>query len=144
MKLRLWLVVSATAVCGLIGVSAAGAQAQHGLVNVAVVNNTVQLPIGVAANVCGVTVNLLASATSTAPVDCTAVAGASATGPAGGGGGGGGAQNGLINLYVANNTVQLPIGIAANICGVAANVLASETHTGAATCDARGNGSATV
>jgi hypothetical protein len=119
----------------------AAAQHQSGLVNVAVVNNTVQIPIGIAANVCGVAVNILSSATTTAPVDCTAVAGARAV-STGGGGGGGGSQQGLVNIFVANNTIQVPIGIAANICGVAANVLASDAHTGSATCNALGNGTA--
>lgn len=114
---------------------------QRGLVNVAVVDNTVQIPIGIAANVCGVAVNILASSTVTGPVDCTAVAGAEARGR-GGGGGGGGRQSGLINLYVADNLIQVPIGIAANICGVAANVLAQGTATGPATCEAEGNGTA--
>jgi hypothetical protein len=115
---------------------------QSGLVNVAVVDNTVQIPIGIAANVCGVAVNILATATATAPVDCTAVAGAEARGR-GGSGGGGGRQSGLVNLYVADNLVQVPIGIAANICGIAANVLAQGTVTGPVTCDAEGNAEAT-
>lgn len=114
---------------------------QDGLVNVAVVDNTVQIPIGIAANVCGVSVNLLASATATAPVDCEAVAGAEATGPAGGGNGGG-RQSGLINLYVADNTIQVPVAVAANICGVAVDVLAQGIVSGPVTCDAEGNADA--
>jgi hypothetical protein len=123
-------------------VSAGAAQPnQRGLVNVAVVDNTVQIPIGVAANVCGVAVNILATATAVAPVDCDAVAGAEARGPAGNGGGGGN-QEGLVNLYVADNTIQVPVAIAANICGVSANVLAQGTLVGPATCDAEGNADA--
>jgi hypothetical protein len=124
------------------GQSAAGAQNQNGLVNVAVVDNTVQIPIGIAANVCGVAVNLLSSATITSPVNCTAVTDARAVSMGGGGSGGGGNQQGLVNLYVANNTIQVPIGIGANICGVAANVLASGTATGPASCNAPGNATA--
>jgi hypothetical protein len=136
--------IALIAVCltGLGSASAATAQNQSGLVNVAVVNNTVQIPIGVAANVCGVAVNVLSTATSTSPVSCTAVAGATAT-STGNSGGGGGNQQGLVNLYVANNTVQVPIGIAANICGVAANVLAQGISTGSVSCSALGNGTAT-
>lgn len=37
-------------------------------------------------------------------------------------------------------TVQVPVGVAANVCGVNANVLASQKKTGDATCTAR-NGS---
>jgi hypothetical protein len=121
--------------------STATAQHQSGLVNVAVVNNTVQIPIGIAANVCGVAVNILSSATTTAPVNCTAVSGAKAT-STGGGGGSGGSQQGLVNIFVADNVIQVPIGIAANICGVAANVLASGASTGSATCNALGNATA--
>jgi hypothetical protein len=62
-------------------------------------------------------------------------------------------QEGLINVdvsNVANNiarninvdvsqvpvTVQVPIGIAANVCGVAANVLGSQRGAGGANCTA--------
>lgn len=37
-------------------------------------------------------------------------------------------------------TVQVPVGVAANVCGVNANVLATQKKTGDATCAAR-NGS---
>ena len=42
-----------------------------------------------------------------------------------------------------NNTIQVPVGLAANICGISAAVLAQFIHTGAAHCDAQGNGTAT-
>jgi hypothetical protein len=53
-----------------------------------------------------------------------------------------GNQQGLINLYVANNTVQVPVGIAANVCGIAAKVLAANIRNGDASCDAVGNATA--
>jgi hypothetical protein len=144
MKLRLTMAVLVTAVTALIGASAAGAQNQSGLVNVAIVNNTVQIPIGIAANVCGVAVNILAQNIVSGDTTCSAVAGATATRAGGGGGGGGNTnQQGLVNLFVADNVIQVPVGIAANICGVAANVLAQQIHTGTASCDAMGNGTAT-
>ena len=34
-------------------------------------------------------------------------------------------------------TVQVPIGVAANVCGVNANVLAAQKKTGTPTCDAK-------
>jgi hypothetical protein len=143
MKIRLTVAALVAAVSCLAGVSAASAQPhQSGLVNVAVVDNTVQIPIGVAANVCDVAVNVLATATATSPANCTAVAPATAF-STGGGGGGGGSQSGLVNLWVSNNTIQVPIGIAANICDVSANVLAQGTLTGPATCNAVGNATAT-
>ncbi len=45
----------------------------------------------------------------------------------------------LNNLSVPVS-VQVPVGVAANVCGVNANVLAKQKKTGAATCTAR-NGS---
>ena len=145
MRLRVSVLATAASVASALVLAApVGAQNQSGLVNVAVVNNTVQIPIGIAANVCGVAVDILSQATTTAPVDCTAVAGATATSTGNGGGGGaGGNQQGLVNIFVANNTIQVPVGIAANICGVAANVLAQNVSTGTVTCNAMGNGTAT-
>ena len=142
MKIRLTMAVLVTAVTAVAGASAAAAQNQSGLVNVAIVDNTVQIPMGIAANVCGLAVNVLAQNIATGDTACDAVAGATAT-RSGGAGGGGGNQEGLVNLFVANNTIQVPIGIAANICGVAANVLAQQVHTGGAECDALGNATAT-
>jgi hypothetical protein len=136
------LTVLVTTFAGLAGATTAGAANQSGLVNVAIVDNTVQIPIGVAANVCGVAVNVLAQNIANGDTTCRAVAGATATRAGGRGGGGGGNQEGLINLYVADNTVQVPVGIAANICGVAANVLAQQTTTGNASCNALGNAGA--
>ena len=142
MKIRLILAAFATAAMGLVGSTAATAANQNGLVNVDVSNNTVQVPIGIAANVCDVAVNVLASATLTSPANCTAVSGATAY-STGNGGGGSSNQQGLVNLAITNNTIQVPIGIAANICDVAANVLATQTATGPATCNATGNAGAT-
>ncbi len=63
-------------------------------------------------------------------------------------------QEGLINVNVSNNeileelnlsapiTVQAPIGVAANICGVNANVLAEQRRNGDDTCDAQSNSEA--
>ncbi len=56
---------------------AAGPVVTGGLVNITVTDLlngnqvNVQVPIGVAANVCGVAANVLAQRTSTGPVDCT-------------------------------------------------------------------------
>jgi hypothetical protein len=116
---------------------------QGGLVNVVVVDNTVQVPIAVAANVCGLQVGILARELRQGPVDCDAFADAVATrSNGGGGGGGGGQQQGLVNLYLARNTIQVPVGIAANICGVQAAVLAQDLEQGEATCEAEGNAEA--
>jgi hypothetical protein len=142
MKIRALFAVVAASLSCVVAASPAPAANQSGLVNVAVVDNTVQIPIGIAANVCGVTVNLLAQGILTGPTACDAVSGATAT-AAPHNNGGGSNQSGLVNLAVENNTIQVPVGIAANICGVTANVLATATATGGATCDAVGNATAT-
>ncbi|MDQ3719520.1 MAG: hypothetical protein M3350_01865 [Actinomycetota bacterium] len=99
------------------------------------------MPIAVAANVCGAQVGVLAQDLMQGPVDCTALGEATATRSGGGGGGGGAQQEGLVNLAITDNTIQVPVGLAANICGVQASVLAQELRQGDASCDAAGNGS---
>ena len=59
-------------------------------------------------------------------------------------------QDGLVNVAVVdvlnnNNVVanvQVPIGIAANVCDVSANVLAQQRKTGDAACNAEAQGAA--
>jgi len=127
--------VAALAVTG----AAAPAEAQvtqEGLVNVSITDTNIQVPIGVAANVCGVTANVLASATQTDPVDCAATG----TGDAyrqRGGDGGPTSQSGLVNINLDDTNVQLPIAVAANVCGIAVNVLANQTSTDPVDCDAQ-------
>jgi hypothetical protein len=126
-----------------LGVAAApaAAQPQQGLINVDVSHNVVQVPVAVAANLCGLQVGVLASALAQGPVTCDA--GATATSVSRGtGGGGGGSQVGLVNVAITDNTIQIPVGIAANICGVQAGVLAVGLAQGPVNCTATGNGSA--
>ena len=127
-------VVAAVAALGIAAGPASAAQ-QSGLVNVDVANNTVQVPVAVAANVCGVDINVIATNTFGGNAICTSTSHATAQG-GGGGGGGGTNQDGLVNVALTGNTVQVPIGVAANICGVQANVIASNTFGGNALCDA--------
>ena len=117
----------------------ANAATQEGLVNVAGTDNTIQVPIAVAANVCDVSVNVLAEQLDQAD-NCDAVAGADAS-RSGGGSGPGSTQRGLVNLAIEDNVVQIPIGIAANICDVSANVLARQLDD-ADPCEATGNADA--
>jgi hypothetical protein len=122
---------------------------QNGLVNVNVEDLVLQLPIAAAANVCDVdvvalaTMILLDDATT-----CTADAGAqgvtSAPAPAPGGGGGNTMQEGLVNVNVQDNTILVPIAIAANVCNVTVAVLASDLQDGSATCNALATSDATV
>jgi hypothetical protein len=120
-----------------LGITAAPAPAanQQGLVNVDLTGNTIQVPIGVAANVCDVSVAALSTNTFGGNSVCTAVSRPSSN-AGGGGGGGGGVQRGLVNVSVTGNTVQVPIGIAANVCDVTVAVLSTGTFGGNDRCSA--------
>jgi len=98
-----------------------GQSRQEGLVNVAVEDVVVQLPIAVAANVCDLNVAVLSEIADQAGT-CTATADSAAT--AGRGQGGNIRQNGLVNVLVDDVVVQAPIALAANICDVNVAVLA--------------------
>ena len=110
---------------------------QEGLINVAVDDATVQIPIAVAANVCGVAVNILAQDVAQGDAVCDAT-GTAVARDQGGGGGGPVQQEGLVNVALTDITVQVPVGVAANICGVAVNLLVQETRTGDVDCTAEG------
>lgn len=137
---RIVAVLMSTATVGGIVAAPAGAQ-QNGLVNVDVSHNTVQVPVSVAANVCGLQVGVLSSALAQGPVSCQSGA-TSVSQSSGTGGGGGAAQQGLVNLAITNDVIQVPVGIAANICGVQAAVLAPGLAQAPATCNAVGNSTA--
>lgn len=162
--MRSWrmLCASATA-CGAIAFAAVPASAQtnqSGLVNVNVSNIylqapvTVQVPVGVAANVCNLDAAVLAHQANTGTAQCRATSTSTALNQAmtqqmvAGGGGGGANQSGLVNVNVSGLAVQLPVtaqvpvGIAANVCDVNAAVLASQLNTGSATCNAHSTSTA--
>ena len=132
---RAVLACAASAVALGIAAAPAPAAQQNGLVNVDLTGNTIQVPIGVAANVCDVSVAALSTNTFGGDSVCTAVSRPSAH-SGGGGGGGGGAQRGLVNVSVTKNTIQVPIGIAANVCDVSVAILSSGTFPGNALCSA--------
>ena len=119
-----------------VGVSAVPASAQttqqRGLVNVALTGNTVQVPVAVAADICGVQANVIASNNFLGSTTCNSASRSTATG--GGGGGGTTTQQGLINVALTGNQIQVPIGVAADVCGVQANVIASGNFAGNALC----------
>jgi hypothetical protein len=106
-------------------------------VNVALTDTTVQVPISVAANVCGVAVGVLSSALVQGPVDCEAIGGAEATN-VDNGGNDNTRQQGLVNVSATDTVVQVPVGIAANVCGVAASVLAGPNIQFPVQCTAEG------
>jgi hypothetical protein len=120
-------ITSAMALC-VSALPASAATNQNGLVNVAVTATTIQVPVGVAANVCNVTANVIASNNFTPNGSpCTAVSNPTASG--GGGGGGNTNQSGLVNVSVTDTTIQIPVAVAANVCNVTANVIASGNFT---------------
>ncbi len=119
-------------------VAPATAAKQNGLVNINVGNNVVQVPVAVAANVCeidvAILVGLLAEDGSTT---CTAMADSGAMVTDRPNNGGGTRQDGLINVNLENNTIQIPIAVAANICDVDVAILVGAIlETGATECDA--------
>lgn len=122
---------------GALSMGAAGAPAmaatQDGLVNVDLTNTNVQVPVGVAADVCGVTANVIATGSFTGNSLCTSTSRPSAQG---GSGGGHSNQRGLVNVALVNTNVQIPIGVAANVCGVAVNLLSAGSVAGSTTCSA--------
>ena len=144
----------ATGGLALAAVPAAAQTTQSGLVNVNVSDVyvqapiNVQVPVGIAANVCNVPVAVLAQQANTGSATCDATTTSTALNNAmtqqmvAGGGGGPTAQSGLVNVNVSNLAVQLPVnvqvpvGIAANVCNVPVSVLAQQANTGSATCDA--------
>jgi hypothetical protein len=132
---RIGAIAAASAAC--LGIAAAPAPAanQNGLVNVDLTGNTVQVPIGIAANVCDVSVAALSTNTFGGNSVCTAVSRPSSN-AGGGGGNGGGVQRGLVNVSVTDNTIQVPIGVAANVCDVSVDVLSSGTFAGNDLCTA--------
>ena len=135
-------VTAATAALSLGALAAPAAAApnsiaQDGLVNLALTDTTIQVPIALAANICGVAVNVLAATNVTGPVACDAGADATAQ-RAGGSGANNTRQSGLVNIAVTDTTVQIPVAIAANVCGVAVNVLSGPTAILPVTCTADG------
>lgn len=135
------------------GVASADNNHQSGLVNVNVSNITAQIPvsvavpIAVAANVCNTNINILSAQLQNGPVTCTATSNSTALDTAvanamTGQSSGNNNQQGLVNVNLSNITAQipvsvaLPIGIAANVCGTDANILAQQAQTGTASCTA--------
>jgi hypothetical protein len=116
---------------------------QEGLVNVNIGDVTVQVPVAIAANICGVAVNVLAELVAAGDVECEAIAESEARSSRGSGQGPVN-QEGLINLNLGDVTVQVPVAVAANICGVAVNLLAQVELEGDVTCEAIADAVATA
>jgi hypothetical protein len=136
---RLAAVMSIAVVSLAMSAGSASAQPQTGLVNVDISGNTVQVPISIAANLCDTTVAVrVADLREDGRTRCDADATADAV-STGDGGGGGGPQTGLVNVRISDNTVQIPIAAAANVCDTTIAILAVDVAAGGATCDAVAN-----
>jgi hypothetical protein len=130
-------VAAALAIAG-IGITAGTAEGQpvtqEGLVNVNLSNISVQVPVAIAANICDVNVAVLVSELRDDSATCDADASSDATVTRDGGGPV--TQSGLVNVNATNLEVQVPIGVAANICDVNVGVLARQLRVGETTCRA--------
>lgn len=107
---------------------------QNGLVNVAISDTTVQVPVALAANICDTTVNVLATQLADGSAPCDAAADGTAT--RGDSGPNSTRQRGLVNIALTNTTIQVPIGVALNLCDTTVNALSLQVVDGAAECDA--------
>lgn len=138
--MRKSLVTLLVTMCAALAVTVAPASAaqQRGLVNINLEDNVVQVPVAIAANVCDVDVAVLVGLladTGSAVCNAEAFSGATVTPREQGGNT---RQNGLINVNVEGNTVQIPIAAAANICDVTVAVLVGAILEDDATmCDAK-------
>ncbi len=74
-------------------------------------------------------------------VDCNSQATASAI-DSDNGQGGPVQQNGLVNLYASDLTIQVPISVAANLCDTDIAILAAQRQLGDTTCNAVADASA--
>ena len=139
--------IAAAFLVAVMAAAPASAARQNGLVNINVEDNIVQVPIGIAANVCDVNAAVLAALVDADETDCEsdAVALAGATITDGGNTGGGTVQNGLVNVNLEDNAVQVPIAAAANICDVNLAVLiAFIADVGETTCTAQAGSQALI
>jgi hypothetical protein len=114
---------------------------QQGLINVNLQDVTAQVPVSVAANICGVPVSVLAQGVNPGPVVCTATGNATATRNPGGGNAQN-TQNGLVNVNIQDVTVQIPVAVVANVCGVPVSILAANIATAPVTCTPTGTATA--
>ena len=142
MRFRASMLAAAVAASMCIAAAPASAQQQEGLVNVAVTDVTVQVPVSVAANICDVNVAVLATQERVGGATCDATAESEASAGPGNGNGapgeGGIVQDGLVNVALDDVVAQIPISVAANICDVNVGVLAQQLRLGEATCQADG------
>jgi hypothetical protein len=138
-RMRLFFVGVLSLVASFAIAAPATAQDQEGLINLAVTDVNVQVPVAVAANICDVNANVLATQERDGGAICEADAtslASSGKGDRDGTVGQGGTQDGLVNVFISDVNVQVPISVAANVCDLNVNVLAEQLRDGGANCDA--------
>jgi len=128
------LLGSAVLSLALVAPTLAQNQAGDSLVNVQIGDVTVLAPVSLAANLCDVAVNVLARQIKDG-AECDTTAESIANWNESAGGNGNTAGDSLVNVQIGDITVLLPIAIAANVCDIAVNVLATQLKDGAE-CDA--------
>ena len=129
-------VLTAALTIGFAGSASAQTTTQNGLVNVSLSDTTVQVPVSLAANICGVNVGVLSTILAGGPTTCNATSSSGATVPLTVGGPATTIQSGLVNVALTNTTVQVPISAAANLCGLNVAILAVLESPGTAQCTA--------
>jgi hypothetical protein len=137
-----YTVAIVVALASLVATAPASAQTQQeGLVNVNLENIDIGVPVSVAANICDVSVNVLARSIQTGDTACDADAESGAVfGP--GQGGSNTQQEGLVNVNVSDVIVKVPVSVAANICDLDVNALAQQLELGTTTCTAEADSEA--
>lgn len=135
-------VLGATVASGALAlalVGPVGAQNQSGdtLINVQVSDVTILVPIGIAANLCDIGVNVLAEQVDAGNTRCEADAESVASpGTGNNGGGGNTAGDSLVNVQIDDVLVAVPVALAANICDLDINVVAAQASLGNTICSA--------
>jgi hypothetical protein len=144
MRMLLAAVVALVA-SAMLAAPASAQPEQNGLINLAVTDVNIQVPVAVAANLCDINVNVLAVQEREGGAECEATADSLARGgprdnePSQGGVD----QDGLVNVFIDDVNVQVPIAVAANVCDLNVNVLALQLRQGGAHCDADADADAT-
>ena len=136
MRVRASIAVAAVAASLCIAAAPASAQQQQGLVNVVLEDITVQVPVAVAANICDVNVAVLVNDLRDDAARCDATADADAITPAGEVDEGTTVQDGLVNVFVSDVSVQVPVAVALNVCDLNVALLVDLLEDDAATCNA--------
>jgi hypothetical protein len=135
---RIAALAATVAITGALASPAMAQNQQEGLVNVALEDVTVQVPVAVAANLCDINVAVLAELEDEARM-CTATADAAAT--SGPNSNGNTRQEGLVNVLVDDVVVQVPVAVAANVCDVNVAILATVLDDASA-CEATADAAA--